>query len=125
MKPIAFVLPDWVVDKRKELALDPCPCVYYNMLPLMKWCDIDQMCKSLVPFVGGSGIELQWTELIKELKTMYASKVLMARLTLSHILREQIFLRIASEDNLDETLHAYVFRISARGQIMSIRTAHL
>jgi hypothetical protein len=125
MKAIAVALPDWVNEKKKELALNPSPSLYFMLLPLMQWQDIDRMFNELGPYAAGSGVQLQISELVKELKTMYPSQTLVARLTVSNILREQIFLRIAALEKLDNTLHAYVLRLSPQGTIMSVRTAHL
>jgi hypothetical protein len=125
MKAIAVALPPWVDEKKKELIDSGQISIYFALRPLLQWQNLDLTQKLLSLYTAGSGVQLQLEELGKELSMAHAPQTLVARVSVSHILREQLFLHIAYADQPDKTLHAYVLRLNTQGLIMSIRTAHL
>jgi hypothetical protein len=125
MKSIAVALPPWVDEKRKELVYSPQPSLYFTLGPLLQWQDIDVMFTELANYAAGSGVKLQITELVKELKDLCSPQTLVARLSVSNILREQFILHVAAAEQLGTTLYAYVIRLSPQGSIMGIRATHL
>jgi hypothetical protein len=116
----AFVLPKWLMDLK--LQSNGQPSLYTQMPNLMHWLTIENMELELLLHVANNSVAMQMEALFQEIKQQTDANHLVARLSLSHFIRKQVFLTIVLKTD-SSTVGTYVLRTTNEGKIEGVRMA--